>query len=123
MSSNIIDFSDSVTPLNGGGTYKGLVGRNKLPNGYGTEYYMLNDAADNVGKEKIFYQGYHLHGNRHGNGTLYYINGAIAYQGKFVNGEPSDGRSDLADQAKMIIDMNNQWFNRLKSSITDAHHG
>ena len=65
-----------------GGTYSGLVDRYKRPNGLGKEYYPPYNL------KKVRYYGYYLNGKKHGNGTLYDIDGEVYYVGEFHNGNP-----------------------------------
>ena len=66
-----------------GGTYIGPVDRLKRPHGMGKEYFPPSNK-----RQRLKYYGHYLNGKKHGNGTLYNVNGGVSYQGKFVKGKP-----------------------------------
>ena len=66
-----------------GGTYIGPVDRLKRPHGMGKEYFPPSNK-----RQRLKYYGHYLNGKKHGNGTIYYVNGGVSYQGKFVKGKP-----------------------------------
>ena len=78
----LVCFSDAKISLLDGGAYIGLVDRLDRPNGLGKEYFPPPSA--NI----IRYYGYYLNGKKHGNGTLYNINGKVDYYGEFLDGKP-----------------------------------
>ena len=65
-----------------GGKYTGLVDKFKRPNGLGKEYYPQFHL------QKVRYYGYYLDGKKHGNGTIYDIDGDVSYHGEFRSGRP-----------------------------------
>ena len=76
---------DSHITLMDGGSYKGMVDKLKQPIGLGKEYF----PKMSVEKPEIMrYEGDYLNGMKHGNGTLYFVDGRMRYKGEFVNGKP-----------------------------------
>ena len=72
-----------------GGTYIGPVDRLKRPHGLGKEYFPPSNK-----RQRLKYYGHYLNGKKHGNGTLYNVNGGVSYQGKFVYGKPQKNAND-----------------------------
>ena len=66
-----------------GGTYVGPVDKMKRPHGLGKEYFPPSNK-----QQRLRYYGHYLNGKKHGNGTLYNVNGGVSYEGKFVYGKP-----------------------------------
>ena len=66
-----------------GGTYVGPVDKLKRPHGLGKEYFPPSSR-----QQRLRYYGHYLNGKKHGNGTLYNVNGGVSYKGKFVYGKP-----------------------------------
>ena len=85
-------YQDEIKSLENGARYIGPVDRLKRPNGLGKEFYPPPNLP------KIRYYGYYLNGKKHGNGTLYNIDGKAYYQGEFLNGNPISGKKRLKDK-------------------------
>ena len=64
--------------MKSGSTYKGTLNQNKQRDGYG-EYCVVNGGS---------YKGNWKNGFKEGNGTSYYRNQQIQYQGNWSCGEP-----------------------------------
>ena len=82
-----------------GGSYKGMMDKLKRPNGLGKEYFPKMSAEK---PEILRYEGYYLNGMKHGNGTLYFVDGRMRYKGEFVNGKPIKDISDDMLQDKTL---------------------
>ena len=90
---------DSHITLMDGGSYKGMVDKLKRPNGLGKEYFPKMSAEK---PEILRYEGDYLNGMKHGNGTLYFVDGRMRYKGEFVNGKPIKDISDDMLQDKTL---------------------
>ena len=82
-----------------GGTYIGPVDRLKRPHGLGKEYFPPSNK-----RQRLKYYGHYLNGKKHGNGTLYNVNGL-----------------DLQLAIATVVKLRSLMFNSLPNEALNVH--